>query len=101
MRKKKYGWTLSGSRWSQQKSRSLRPQKQREPEFPSPACAGEGEKRRGALRCLLHFLFQQLGNDLVDHQIGQRSHLIRELRLDRVRDQNWLVLRHPQSSTLS
>ena len=52
------------------------------------------------LRCLLHFLFQQLSNDLVDHLIGQRPHLIRELRLDRVRDQNWLVLRHPQSSTL-
>src|SRR5207245_4779368 len=100
MRKKKYRWTLSESRWSRQKSRSLRPQKQHEPEFPSPACAGEGEKSAACLRCLLHFLFQQLGNDLVDHLIGQRPYLIRELRLDRVRHQDRLVLRHPQSSTL-
>jgi hypothetical protein len=29
-----------------------------------------------SLRCLLHFLFQQLGNDLVKHLIGQRSDFV-------------------------
>ena len=52
------------------------------------------------LRCLLHFLFQQFGNDLVDHLIGQRSYLVLGLGLDWVWDQDRIVLRHPQRSTL-
>ena len=62
--------------------------------FPLPPVREREKKGVARLRCLLHFLFQQLSNDLVDHLIGQRPHLIRELRLDRVRYQNWLVLRH-------
>ena len=52
------------------------------------------------LRRLLHFLFQQFGNDLVDHLIGQRSYLVLGLGLDGMRHQDRLVLRHPQRSTL-
>jgi len=68
--------------------------------FPLPPVREREKKGVARLRRLLHFLFQQLGNDLADHLISQRLHLIRELRLDRVWYQDWLVLRHSQSSTL-
>ena len=48
-----------------------------------------------SLRCLLHFLFEQLSNNLLDHLIGQGSYLIRQLGLNRVWHQNGLVLWHP------
>ena len=57
-------------------------------------------KLEAGLRRLLHSLFQQLGDDLFDHLIGQRSYLVRQLGLDRVWHQDRLVLRHPQGSAL-
>jgi len=47
-----------------------------------------------SLRRLLHFLFQQFGDDLVDDLIGQRPHFLLGLRLDGVLYENRLVLRH-------
>lgn len=43
---------------------------------------------------------QQLGDNLVDDLIGQCSHLVRRLGLNRVLDQNGLVLGHPQNRAL-
>jgi len=44
---------------------------------------------------LLHSLFQQPGNDLIDDLIGQRPHLVLRLGLDGMLHENRLVLRHP------
>jgi hypothetical protein len=42
---------------------------------------------------LLHFLFEEFGDNLVDDLIDQRTDLVRRFGLDWVRDENRLVLR--------
>lgn len=52
------------------------------------------------LRRLLYFLLEQCGDDLVDHLIRQRPDFLGGFGLNRMRNQNRLVLRHAESSTL-
>lgn len=49
---------------------------------------------------MLRALFQQFGNDLVDHLIGQCPHLILGLRLDWMLYEDWLVLWHAKGVAL-
>jgi|GEM_PF-6484140 len=48
------------------------------------------------LRRLLHFLFEQFGDDLLDHLIGERADFFGCFGLDRMRDKNRFVLCHAQ-----
>jgi len=59
-------------------------------------CLHSVERQGGYLRRLPHSLFQQLGDDLVNHLIGQRPHFVLRLGLDRVLYQDRLILRHAQ-----
>lgn len=52
------------------------------------------------LRRSLHFLFEQLANDLINDLIRKCSDLFLRLRLNRVLNENWFVLSHAQSRTL-
>ena len=49
---------------------------------------------------LLLFLFQQLASNLVNNLVGQHADFILELGLNRMRDQNGLILRHTKGRTL-
>jgi hypothetical protein len=52
-----------------------------------------GYPKVGRLRRLLHFLFEELGHNLIDDLIDQGAHLVWCLWLDWMGDENWLVLR--------
>ena len=52
------------------------------------------------LGSLLYFVFQQLGNDLINDLIGQRPDLIFRLWLDWMFDEDRLVLRHTKRGAL-
>lgn len=54
----------------------------------------------GDLRRLLHFLFEQLTNDLINDLIRKRTDFVLGLRLNRMLNKDRLVLRHAQGRTL-
>lgn len=61
-----------------------------------PALTQNHNENEQRLRCLLHFLFQEFRDDLVDHLIGEGADFLLRLRLNRVLHEDWFILGHAE-----
>ncbi len=61
---------------------------------------GTGLSYTAVLRCLPLFGSQQLGHNLVNHPVHERTDLFGQLGLNRMGNQDWLVPGETQSGTL-